>query len=147
MLINSAKAESIIVSVGTCDRTFSSTLKTLDEKSRAIATRHSQYLGECDLRLHLSIYVEVLEFLSTNSEKWTLSKLVALSVNTLQGYIQPTPYRKLVAIETIPTYEITAYVLYPILGTSWAREISKLDKKTSKNKILPIQVRNNRLSN
>lgn len=118
----------ISTSLSNKDAGFIKAMSQSPEDAKEMISMSSEYLGQCDRRLHTAICCEVLQFLSTKSGNWVLNKLVALAINACRVELQ-RPDNKLMPVDGLGSYQFAMIVTYSLVKTHWAEAIAKLDKQ------------------
>lgn len=104
-------------------------ISKLEHDVQAVFLQNSEYLSQCNQRLHTAICREVLEFLGTNSGKWALSKLAALSIYTQVIDLEKPKLNRSMRIDDLTNYQFALSTAYYLIRTHWAKEISKLNNQ------------------
>lgn len=91
-----------------------------ESKNKYLAQQN--YSQTCDSRLHRSICYEVLQFLSTNSGIWTLTKLVTMAPGFHEQFEKMHPDR---LKEKLTPKDFTAMLAYFLTSVRWAELIDR----------------------
>ncbi len=80
----------------------------------------AKYFGECDRRFHVQVCCEILEFLSTPSGGFALSRLFKATLQFISGVTKkPTG-----VIKSYPNSEYARMIAAMVAGTRWTKELS-----------------------
>lgn len=115
-------------SLSSRDASFIKAMSQSPKDAKKMISMSSEYLGQCDRRLHTAICCEVLQFLSTKSGNWVLSKLVALAINACKIELK-RPDNKLMPVDGLGSYQFAMIVSYSLIKTHWAEAIARLDQQ------------------